>query len=154
VVDPEAETLKALGAPAVYATADFSPDGSFLLVEYLVGPWSHAVPWWRFASELEVWDTNGKPVATVASLPLADEVPIHGVPVGPRGPSWRATAPHQLYWVEALERPSTGSSTGRTAGAPMTAPSCSSSTSASGAGPTPGSWTWTRVPRACGSTST
>jgi len=103
VVDPEAETLKTLGAPAVYATADYSPDGSFLLVEYLVGPWSHAVPWWRFAAEIEVWDTNGKRVATVASLPLADEVAIHGVPVGPREAAWRATAPHELYWLEALD---------------------------------------------------
>ena len=44
-----------------------------------------------------------EPVATIASLPLADEVPIHGVPLGPRGVSWRATAPHTLYWVEALD---------------------------------------------------
>ena len=103
VVDPESGTLKILGEPAVFATADFSPDGSFLLVEYMVGPWSHAVPWWRFASELEVWDMDGKSVATVASLPLADEVPIHGVALGPRGAAWRATAPHTLYWVEALD---------------------------------------------------
>ena len=103
VVDPEKDKLKTVGEPAVYATAEFSPDGKFLLVEYLVGPWSHAVPWWRFASELEVWDPDGKPVATVASLPLADQVPIHGVALGPRGASWRATAPHTLFWVEALD---------------------------------------------------
>ena len=103
VVDPESGALKILGEPAVFATAEFSPDGSFLLVEYMVGPWSHAVPWWRFASELEVWDMDGKSVATVASLPLADEVPIHGVALGPRGAAWRATAPHTLYWVEALD---------------------------------------------------
>ncbi len=103
VVDPASGELKALGKPAAYATADFSPDGNFVLVEYLVGPWSHAVPWWRFASKLEVWTPDGTRVATVASLPLADQVPIHGVPTGPRGASWRATAPHQLYWVEALD---------------------------------------------------
>ena len=68
-----------------------------------MGPWSHAVPWWRFASELEVWDSNAELVANITSLPLADEVPIHGVPLGPRGTSWRATAPHTLYWVEALD---------------------------------------------------
>ena len=39
-------------------------------------------------------------VATVASLPVADQVPIHGVPVGPREASWRATAPHELFWIE------------------------------------------------------
>ncbi len=103
VVDPETGKLKTLGEPAVYATADSSPDGNFLLVERMVGPWSHAVPWWRFASELEVWGKDGKPVATIASLPLADEVPIHGVPLGPRDAAWRATAPHTLYWVEALD---------------------------------------------------
>jgi hypothetical protein len=43
VVEPEAGTLKTLGEPAAYSTADFSPDGEYLLVEYLVGPWSHAV---------------------------------------------------------------------------------------------------------------
>jgi dipeptidyl aminopeptidase/acylaminoacyl peptidase len=95
--------MKTLGEPAVYTTSDFSPDGRFLLVEYLVGPWSHAVPWWRFASELEVWDPEGQLVASVASLPLADEVPIHGVSTGPRSAQWRATAPHELYWVEALD---------------------------------------------------
>jgi len=103
VVDPVSGTVEPLGEPAVYATSDFSPDGSLLLVERLVGPWSHAVPWWRFAREVAVWDQNAKPVATIASLPLADEVPIHGVPLGPRGVSWRATAPHTLFWVEALD---------------------------------------------------
>jgi dipeptidyl aminopeptidase/acylaminoacyl peptidase len=61
------------------------------------------VPWWRFASEMAVWDPEGNVVASVASLPLADEVPIHGVPTGPRSARWRATAPHELYWVEALD---------------------------------------------------
>ena len=50
-----------------------------------------------------MWNTKGELVATIASLPLADEVPIHGVPLGPRSVSWRPTAPHTLYWVEALD---------------------------------------------------
>ncbi len=32
-----------IGEAAPYTTAEFSPDGEFLLVEYLVGPWSHEV---------------------------------------------------------------------------------------------------------------
>jgi dipeptidyl aminopeptidase/acylaminoacyl peptidase len=103
VLDPAKNEFKILGKPDVYASANFSPDGQFLLVERLVGPWSHAVDWWRFARELEVWDANGKLIATVASLPLADQVPTHGVPLGPRETSWRATAPHTLFWVEALD---------------------------------------------------
>ncbi len=89
--------VKTVGKPALYTMADFSPDGSFLLVERLVGPWSHEVPWWRFASEVEVWDDKGKPVASIVSLPLADEVPIHGVPVGPaRHLVARHRAPHAV----------------------------------------------------------
>jgi len=103
VVDPTQGTTVSLGKPAVYANADVSPDGRYLLVERLVGPWSHAVPWWRFAKVVEVWDQQGKVIATIATLPLADEVPIQGVPMGPRSFSWRATAPHTLYWVEALD---------------------------------------------------
>ena len=103
VVDPLSGTATPLGEPAVYATADFSPDGSYILVARLVGPWSHAVRWSRFARKIEVWDAASRPVATIASLPLADEVPTHGVPVGPREVSWRATAPHTLFWVEALD---------------------------------------------------
>ena len=103
IVDPERGEVEALGDPAPYITAEFSPDGSHLLVERLVEPWSHEVAWWRFGRVIEVWDPSGERVATVASLPLADEVPVHGVPEGPRAVSWRATAPHTLYWVEALD---------------------------------------------------
>jgi dipeptidyl aminopeptidase/acylaminoacyl peptidase len=103
LLDPRKGKRTELGAPAPYAMVRPSPSGKYLLVETLAGDWSHAVGWWRFASELEVWDKRGRKVATVASLPLADEVPIHGVPVGPRQVSWQATAKHTLHWVEALD---------------------------------------------------
>ena len=103
VVDPGYGTVEVLGEAAHYYNASFSPDGEYLLVEYLTGPWSHEVAWWRFARNMEVWDARGGEVATVASLPLADAVPIHGVPEGPRSVSWRSTAPHELFWMEALD---------------------------------------------------
>jgi len=103
VVDPSNGTVKPLGEPGVYSTLELSPDGSFLLVERLMTPWSHAVQWWRFARMIEVWDGDAKSVALIATVPLADEVPTHGVPLGPRDVSWRATAPHTLFWVEALD---------------------------------------------------
>jgi dipeptidyl aminopeptidase/acylaminoacyl peptidase len=103
VVDPRTGGMNVIGEAAPYTTAAFSPDGEYLLVERLVEPWSHEVAYWRFAREVEVWDADGDRVATVASLPLADAVPTHGVPEGPRSIAWRATAPHTLYWVEALD---------------------------------------------------
>ncbi len=103
LVDPQKGQRTQLGAPAPYTMLRPSPSGKYLLVEYLVGEWSHAVGWWRFATELEVWDRKGSKVATVASLPLADQVPIHGVAEGPRQVGWQATARHTLHWVEALD---------------------------------------------------
>ncbi len=87
--DPASGKKETIGKPAHYVTADYSPDGSYLLVERLVGPWSHEVPWWRFATEIEVWNARGELAAKIASLPLADQVPVHGVPLGPRSVSWR-----------------------------------------------------------------
>ena len=103
IVTPDDGQLTTLGEPAVYADSSFSPDGEYLLVDRLVRPWSHEVPFWRFASKLEVWDKGGKVVATIANRPVADEVPAHGVRTGPRDVSWRPTAPHTLFWVEALD---------------------------------------------------
>jgi dipeptidyl aminopeptidase/acylaminoacyl peptidase len=103
IVDPETGRVNVVGSPAPYTTAEFSPDGMYLLVERLVGPWSHEVVLWRFATEIEVWNDEGELVANIASLPVADEVPVHGVPLGPRSVSWRPTAPHTLFWVEALD---------------------------------------------------
>jgi dipeptidyl aminopeptidase/acylaminoacyl peptidase len=103
IVDPRNDRTKRIGEAAPYTTSAFSPDGDYLLIERLVEPWSHEVAYWRFAREVEVWNEEGELVARVASLPLADAVPTQGVPEGPRSISWRATAPHTLYWVEALD---------------------------------------------------
>lgn len=103
IVDPVNGNKKVVGKPAIYTQASFSPDGNYLLTKRLVGPWSHEVAWWRFASEIEVWNEKGEQVTNIASLPLADNVPVHGVPLGVRSVSWRPTAPHTLFWVEALD---------------------------------------------------
>ncbi len=104
IVDPATGKVEVVGAPAPYTRAQFSPDGEYLLVKRLVGPWSHEVGWSRFASKFEVWNDKGKLIANIASLPVADEVPVHGVPLGPRSVSWRATTAHTLFWVEGARR--------------------------------------------------
>lgn len=103
VIDPVNGSVNVIGDKALYYNVEFSPDGEYILAERLVGPWSHQVGWWRFAREIEVWDADGEFAASVTSLPLADEVPAHGVTVGPRSVTWRATAPHELFWMEALD---------------------------------------------------
>ena len=103
IFDPATGEVDIVGKSAPYYTAEFSPDGEYILIARLVGPWSHEVTWRRFASEIEVWNDQGELVANIVSLPLTNEVPIHGVPMGPRSVSWRPTAPHTLFWVEALD---------------------------------------------------
>ena len=103
IIDPANSSVSVIGEETHYYNVEFSPDGEYILMEKLIGPWSHEVAWWRFAREIEVRDAEGELVVSVASLPLADEVPVHGVPMGTRSVTWRATAPHELFWIEALD---------------------------------------------------
>jgi dipeptidyl aminopeptidase/acylaminoacyl peptidase len=103
IIDPSTGNARVIGPEAYYYNAEFSPDGEYILAERVAGPWSHEVAWWRFAREIDILDANGEFVAKITTLPLADEVPIHGVTEGPRSVSWRSTAPHELYWIEALD---------------------------------------------------
>ncbi|MGI9107980.1 MAG: prolyl oligopeptidase family serine peptidase [Pyrinomonadaceae bacterium] len=101
----DAQTGKAthLGQPGVYDDAAPAPDGQHLLVARIKRPYSYLHPAGDFPKEVEVWDTRGHLIHKVASLPLQDEVPIDGVPVGPRAYGWRPTEPATLVWVEALD---------------------------------------------------
>ncbi|MGH9856021.1 MAG: S9 family peptidase, partial [Blastocatellia bacterium] len=92
-----------LGKPAVYDSVQSSPAGNHFLVVSNHRPYSYLHVAFAFPKEVEVWDRSGKVIHKLASLPLADQVPIEGVPTGPRGYSWRPTEPATLVWVEALD---------------------------------------------------
>jgi dipeptidyl aminopeptidase/acylaminoacyl peptidase len=104
-VDPAPGTVEPLGEPGLIYRFDPSPDSSHLLVERLLPPFSHRVPWPYFARRTEVWDASGARVATVAELPVSDEVPRQGVSKGPRAVRWQASpgAGASLVWLEALD---------------------------------------------------
>ena len=95
-----------LGKPANYESLSPAPDGKHMLVTTIHKPYSYVTTYDRFPQEVEVWNVSQPThisVHTIASLPLADRVPIHGVPVGPRDFSWRPTDPATLLWAEALD---------------------------------------------------
>ena len=105
-VDAAAGTITPVGRPGNYDTVDAAPDGQHVLVGAIHKPYSYVTTFDRFPKEIEVWDVSdhAHPQShTIASLPLADRVPIRGVPLGPRDFSWRATAPATLVWAEALD---------------------------------------------------
>jgi dipeptidyl aminopeptidase/acylaminoacyl peptidase len=106
LVDAATGAITPVGKPGNYDLVAAAPDGQHILVAAIHKPYSYVTTYDRFPREVEVWDTSDQArvqVHTVASLPLADRVPIAGVPVGPRDFSWRATEPATLVWAEALD---------------------------------------------------
>jgi len=104
VVDATAGSVRAIGAPALYNEVNAAPDGVHVLTETLKAPFSHAVTYQRFANDVAVVDLGTGRSTPIASLPLADRVPVHGVPEGPRDFDWRSTEPATLVYAEALDK--------------------------------------------------
>lgn len=92
-----------IGEPGLFGSVDVAPNGQYFLVERIVPPFSYAVPSNYFPTEVEIWNSRGRLVRTLASLPLAEDVPIGGVRRGARSHSWVPVKPATLSWVEALD---------------------------------------------------
>lgn len=106
LVDINKLSVAPIGKPANYESLDVAPDGRHILVTSIHKPYSYVVTYERFPQEVDVWELGqGSQVKTqhIASAPLSDRVPIHGVRKGPRDFSWRATDPATLVWAEALD---------------------------------------------------
>ncbi len=110
-VDPVTGEQTQLGPPGLYQYIEDSPDGKYLLVYRLQRPFSFRVPFGLFARRIEVWPWDGlasgpnpgQPVAVIADSPVSDEIPMMGVPTGPRLVTWDERAPARLIWTEALD---------------------------------------------------
>ncbi|WP_372012287.1 S9 family peptidase [Pseudoxanthomonas sp. 10H] len=102
-VDVATGAVAAIGQPAVIGEVDAAPDGRHVLVETLQRPYSYVTTWSRFARDVAVLDLDNGRARTVAQLPVADRVPVRGVPTGPRSHGWRANQPATLVWAEALD---------------------------------------------------
>lgn len=106
LVNAESGAVSPIGSARNYESLDPAPDGTHILVTAIHKPYSYVTTYDRFPKEIEAWDISDAShvrVHNIASLPLADRVPIHGVPTGPRDFSWRATDPATLIWAEALD---------------------------------------------------
>ncbi|TVR68650.1 MAG: S9 family peptidase [Marinilabiliales bacterium] len=94
-----------IGDPAIFRSVSSSPDGNYLMVMSIQRPFSYLVPQFRFPYNVEVWDTGGQLVRTIAEVPLMEEMPrgFGATSPGPRSFTWRNDAPATVYWVEALD---------------------------------------------------
>jgi dipeptidyl aminopeptidase/acylaminoacyl peptidase len=106
IVDAVSGAITLLGKPGLYELLDAAPDGRHLLVGNIHKPYSYITTYDRFPQYVSVWDASkrsGVVAHQIASLPLADRVPIQGVSLGPREFGWRATEAATLTWAEALD---------------------------------------------------
>ncbi len=104
---------RTVGERAMILSARPSPDGRYLLMTILERPFSWLVPVDRFARRFEVWDVEGRLLARVGAMPVAEDVPVgrDSVPRGERIVGWRSDAPAELYFVRAVD----GGDAGRSA---------------------------------------
>jgi len=99
---PSGEVTR-IGKAEIFGRISPAPGGRYLLVERFHRPYSYLCAFYRFPTEADILTTTGKPVEKLASLPLFEQVPIEGVPTGPRNFYWRPTEPATVYWTEALD---------------------------------------------------
>lgn len=103
VVDVERGRTELVAAPAVYTDVDVAPSGEHVRFERIEKPYSYVTTWQRFAHQVAILNLETKAQTKIADVPVADRVPPRGAPTGPRNFFWRANAPSELYWVEALD---------------------------------------------------
>ena len=91
------------GKPGIYSLVRSSPDQTHLLIGSLHKPYSYQLTAEEFPEEVEVWNVHAKLEYKVASLPLADRIPLAGVRTGPRSYRWLPDRSATLVWAEALD---------------------------------------------------
>jgi dipeptidyl aminopeptidase/acylaminoacyl peptidase len=99
-------SMNPVGKPGLVKSMLLSPDKAYLLVETIQKPFSYLVPANRFPYTVELWNSTGSLVKTIAQIPL-DEVRPSGFDAtvsGIRSVNWRADVPATLYWVEAQDK--------------------------------------------------
>ncbi len=76
------------GKPGIYTRVTPSPDNKHLLVKEIHRPFSYQLTAYEFPEEVEVWNRSAQVEYRVASLPMADHIPLAGVRTGPRDVDW------------------------------------------------------------------
>lgn len=102
-IDASSGIPHSFGKPAIYTRVTPSPDNKHMLVQYLHRPFSYQLTAYEFPEEIEVWTRSAAVEYKIASLPLADHVPLAGVRTGPRDVDWLPEKTATLTWTEALD---------------------------------------------------
>lgn len=103
-VNLDGTTTKWMG-PKMYSDISFSPDGKYVMVTNIKKPFSYLVPYYRFPSETNIYDTKGNLVSMINDVPLIEDLPkgFMAEREGKRDFEWRNDKPSSLVYVKALD---------------------------------------------------
>jgi dipeptidyl aminopeptidase/acylaminoacyl peptidase len=118
VINVKTKAVTKIGTPAMIMSADASPDGQYFRVTTMQKPFSYIVQYTAFGANEELWDANGKVIASINKRALR-EAPDTGDGdnagfgraggEGPRrGLSWMPNGPG-MYYI-ASDAPARGDS--------------------------------------------
>lgn len=104
LVDLKGESRTLVGS-GLWSSFDMSPNDQYLLCEEIVRPYSYLVPYYRFASTVQLRDKEGVLLRLLAEKPMGEYIPstFNAVEKGPRAHAWRPDQAAHLYWAEALD---------------------------------------------------
>jgi dipeptidyl aminopeptidase/acylaminoacyl peptidase len=127
LIDVKSGRVRKIGTPAMIRSVDASPDGKYLRVTRITEPFSYVVPVSSFATASELWDTDGKVVASLGTTPLREgergsdvDTPAAGgrsgaqtsADTGKRNLQWNPAGPGLVYmqsvFAAAAARPGSG----------------------------------------------
>jgi dipeptidyl aminopeptidase/acylaminoacyl peptidase len=103
IMEADGSNMRKVGPARIYTGVSPSPDGEYLLMEWIEEPFSYQVPYYRFPTTSAITTIDGAPVTTIVEQPLADALPVQGVVTGPRNIQWHPTADAVVMWVEAQD---------------------------------------------------
>ncbi|MGH7678689.1 MAG: S9 family peptidase [Gemmatimonadaceae bacterium] len=125
LIDVKSKAVRKIGQPKMIRSVEASPDGQYFTVTYMTEPFSYMVPINAFGSVRELWDANGRTIATLATTRLReggaggnDDNPGFGgggpsaADSGKRNIEWNPTGPGLTY-VESVFRPARDSAAPR-----------------------------------------
>ncbi len=102
-VNAKTGAISKLRKPILLDDFAVSPDSQWIRVSEFTGETSTVVPSGFFANRVSIWSKDGKKTLEWTSRETIENLPIQGVPTGPRSYRWLATQPSTILYVEALD---------------------------------------------------
>lgn len=95
-------TIKQIGKDAVYTSLNYSPNGEYIMVQYVYPPYSYQVGHRQFPNSLELWAKDGRLIKVLdkKELIVGDNNSKKQDTEKKRGFAWRPDKAASLYWFE------------------------------------------------------